>query len=96
MTKHMKQSDKEIAKEIIGKWGYEEEYWWKPIAEAIDQARKEGREEVIKEIPVVVIERVIAQLHLQLTNLEYESQGLQDYNKIKTWLSQLQSKDKDE
>lgn len=30
-----------IAKEIIGKWGYEEEYWWLPIAEALQTAQKE-------------------------------------------------------
>jgi flagellar biosynthesis/type III secretory pathway protein FliH len=35
----------EIAKEIIGKWGYEEESWWKPIAEALTQARRQGYEE---------------------------------------------------
>lgn len=33
----------EIAKEIVGKWGYEEEYWWKPIAEALSQAEERGR-----------------------------------------------------
>lgn len=41
---------KEIAKEIIGKWGFEEEYWWKPIAEALSQAEERGRRQVIEEI----------------------------------------------
>lgn len=33
-----------IAKDIIGKWGYEEQYWWKPIFEALDLAYNEGME----------------------------------------------------
>jgi len=32
----------QIAREIIGKWGYEEDYWWKPIAQAITDAEKRG------------------------------------------------------
>lgn len=27
----------EIAKEIVGKWGYEEPYWWQPIATALKE-----------------------------------------------------------
>jgi hypothetical protein len=37
------------AKEIVSEWGYEEEGWWKPIAEALTQARQEAVEETIKE-----------------------------------------------
>lgn len=44
----------EIAKEIVGKWGYEEEYWWKPIAEALSQAEERGRRRGIEEIKSLV------------------------------------------
>lgn len=40
----------EIAKEIVGKWGYEEEYWWKPIAESLSQAEEIGRRRGIEEV----------------------------------------------
>lgn len=33
------------AKEIIGKWGYEEKSWWKPIAEALMEQDKISRED---------------------------------------------------
>jgi len=42
----MKKEDIEIAKEIIGKWGYEEKYWWEPIAKAITKVREEEREKI--------------------------------------------------
>jgi len=29
------------AKDIVGRWGYEESYWWQPIAKALAQARAE-------------------------------------------------------
>lgn len=29
------------AKEIVGKWGYEEKEWWQPIAEALIQSRQD-------------------------------------------------------
>ena len=32
-------STSEIAKEIIGQWGYEEPYWWEPIRIALDAER---------------------------------------------------------
>ena len=35
--------DREKAKEIVGNWGYEEPYWWEPIAQALSKAREEGR-----------------------------------------------------
>lgn len=35
----------EQAKEIIGKWGYEEEYWWRPVAMALSEMHKAGIEE---------------------------------------------------
>ena len=35
------------AKAIVGVWGYEESYWWKPIAQALVKARTEGEEEGI-------------------------------------------------
>ena len=38
-------SHEEIAREIVGKWGYEEEYWWKPIKEALDTAIAERDKE---------------------------------------------------
>jgi len=34
------------AKEIVGAWGYEESYWWKPIAQALAKARAEERERI--------------------------------------------------
>lgn len=30
------------AKEIVGEWGYEEEYWWGPIAVALREAYNKG------------------------------------------------------
>ena len=39
-------TNKEIAKEIISKWGYEEEYWWKPIEEALNQKDNAQLEEL--------------------------------------------------
>jgi hypothetical protein len=35
----------EIAKNIVGEWGYEEEYWWKPISKHLQLAYEAGREE---------------------------------------------------
>ncbi len=34
------------AKEIVGKWGYEEAYWWKPIAEALRATHQEAQDEM--------------------------------------------------
>ena len=31
-----KKENEKIAKEIIGKWGYEHQNWWAPIKEALD------------------------------------------------------------
>jgi hypothetical protein len=42
--------DERLAKEIVGKWGYEEAYWWKPIAEAFAQIRADERAKVIGEV----------------------------------------------
>ena len=39
-----------IAQEIVGKWGYEEPYWWQPIAEALAQARMEERTRITYEL----------------------------------------------
>ena len=30
------------AKKIVGKWGYEEKCWWKPVADALSIAYQEG------------------------------------------------------
>lgn len=49
MTNNTQHSEEE-AKEIVGKWGYEEEYWWKPIAKAIQSAREEGIQEGLKSV----------------------------------------------
>lgn len=42
--------EEEIARGIVGKWGYEEKYWWGPIAQTLKDAREEGRKEVLDEI----------------------------------------------
>ena len=36
-----------IAKELVGKWGYEEEYWWRPIELALTQAFFDGQKIII-------------------------------------------------
>lgn len=40
MTLEQKYIDQ--AKEIVGKWGYEEPYWWRPIAEALQRTAIES------------------------------------------------------
>ena len=37
-------NNKEIARELVGKWGYEHEDWWKPIQEALEQKDQQMRE----------------------------------------------------
>ena len=37
-----------IAREIIGKWGYEEPSWWEPIAAALHTREIESLEEAAK------------------------------------------------
>lgn len=32
-------NDIKIAKKIVGKWGYEDKFWWMPIAEIISKTR---------------------------------------------------------
>jgi hypothetical protein len=34
---------KKIAKNIVGNWGYEEPYWWRPIERALKRAYKQGK-----------------------------------------------------
>ncbi len=36
-----------IAKEIVGQWGYEEEYWWRPIELALLQAFFDGQKSIM-------------------------------------------------
>lgn len=36
------------AKAIIGKWGYEEEYWWKPIATALHSIQSQNIREMME------------------------------------------------
>ena len=38
------------AKDIVGGWGYEESYWWQPIAKALARARVEGARERQKKL----------------------------------------------
>jgi len=38
------------AKDIVGRWGYEESYWWQPIAKALVQARAEERSILLLEL----------------------------------------------
>jgi len=38
------------AKDIVGRWGYEESYWWQPIAKALVKTRAEERERIEQEI----------------------------------------------
>lgn len=35
----------EIAKAIVGQWGYEEAGWWEPIKQALIEAYQRGRED---------------------------------------------------
>jgi len=39
-----------IAKEIIGKWGYEEKEWWQHIAEALNQSRQDLLKSLVEEV----------------------------------------------
>ena len=67
----------EIAKEIVGKWGYEEEYWWKPIAEALSQAEERGRRRGIEEIAKrvdEVVEEVVEDILIAFTNIDTEKE----------------------
>ena len=48
MTNHTPQEVEKIAKAIVEKWGYEEEYWWRPIASALSTQRAKAREELDK------------------------------------------------
>jgi len=38
------------AKDIVGRWGYEESYWWQPIAKALVKTKQKERLRVGKEI----------------------------------------------
>jgi hypothetical protein len=38
------------AKEIVGKWGYEEKEWWQPIAESLTQSRQDLLKELRGEV----------------------------------------------
>lgn len=53
----------EKAKEIVGKWGYEEEYWWKPIAEALEEVDRRAREEGRKFELLVLEEHLKKQIY---------------------------------
>lgn len=44
----------EQAKEIAGKWGHEEEYWWKPIADSLQKSYVDGINVVINELSKIV------------------------------------------
>lgn len=37
----MSERDDKQAQEIVGKWGYEEPYWWEPIAAALADRERE-------------------------------------------------------
>lgn len=50
----------EEAKKIIGKWGYEEEYWWKPIAKALAAAELRGAEKIVDRVMLVGIEASVS------------------------------------
>jgi hypothetical protein len=43
-------ADRKMAQNIVGEWGYEEEYWWRPIAKSIAEAREKGRQEMKEEV----------------------------------------------
>ena len=43
-TPQPSKEDIKIAKRIIGKWGYEEEGWWMPIAKSLAAAKQEVAE----------------------------------------------------
>ena len=34
------------AKNIVGEWGYEEQYWWSPIAEALQEAQNKTQKAI--------------------------------------------------
>jgi len=42
------QKYEKIAKEIIGKWGYEESYWWKPISDALQTEKEKMKKELVE------------------------------------------------
>ena len=69
------------AKEIIGKWGYEEEYWWKPITEALTLSKKEAKEEVLRDL-YEMAGKVVC------TNFQIENDGITIYQKIKEYAKQ--------
>ena len=64
------------AKDIVGAWGYEESYWWKPIAQALAKARAELLLELLQvfndyDVPITMTaEQVRDILEEYLTNKE--------------------------
>ena len=47
-------NDIKVAQKIIGKWGYEEKFWWMPIAKVIAETRKK----VISDVRKILVDEI--------------------------------------